>query len=145
MRRASEVKTNIQRVINKSAFRHRVAIKQSDEVNDYTAGGTNKSESIQHAPCTLDMRYEHVGWALYACSVLAFLRGFFASEAQSHIVDARPTHSKGIIFASAAFVRRSCVSTPYWFVGGAALTLRFFCAQCNLQRKLGKYLTHINA
>ena len=35
-------------------------------------------------------------------------------------------------------MHRSYMSTRYWFVEGAALTI-YFCAQCKRQRKLGVF------
>ena len=107
MRRASEFKTNLQHVINKSgveiseytAFYYRVARLQGDRVSKYTAHRQREARISQKAFSTPHIRYMFAGhvlgtrWmgAIYALNYGIF-EFFSDSEVQSHIVDARPAH-----------------------------------------------------
>ena len=90
------------------------------------ARGTDKSDSIQHAPYTLYVRWTCVRNTLDGRYMRAQCRHFIVFFSVTH--SRRTTHALKIdyAFARASFVRWSCVSTRYWFVEGASLTRRIF-------------------
>ena len=63
--------------------------------------------------------------------------GLYASSVPAFLSTHDPRTENLLFFARAPVVRRSCVSTRYWSVEGAALTLRIFLCAVLSSKEVG--------
>ena len=123
MRRTSAFKTNIQ--VYKSANTQRFApALRANRATKLTVRISQKAFRTPHIRYMLAGHALGTRWMGAICALIAGIFECFSShKAHSYIVDDDPRTENLLFFARASVVRRSCISTRYWFVERAANTL----------------------